>query len=88
VEGLGDEFAPEGLDAGEGTEVPACAFRGGKAGGSHCCHDAGSLFSFAAQAALSAVFRAENQLWPDLLKTSFKCSDSPPTWCRPRIHPW
>jgi hypothetical protein len=86
IERLGEELAPEGFESAQraGMAGDGC----GKRGRCDRCHDAVSLFSFAAFAPLDAVIRAENQLWPDLLKVSFNCCDSQHTLCRYRIHPW
>jgi hypothetical protein len=46
------------------------------------------LFLRSRLAAKNAVYGAENQFWPDLLKDGFNCRDLAHTWCPPRIHPW
>ena len=88
VERPGKELAPEATQLGErACRASAAVRRGGKGCRSDRCHDAGSPFSLAAFAALEAHFGAEVQLWPDLLKDSFNCRDSPHTWYPSRIHP-
>jgi len=86
VERPGDELAPEGAEFGE---RPCCT--AGRRARERCrddgSHDAASVFDrgFAAK---NAVFDAENEFWPDLLKDGFNCRDLTPTWYRSRIHPW
>ena len=83
-----EEMLPESLEFSErrGLSVAAGCL-GGKGRRSDRCHDAASFF-IRGFAAGRAFFCAENEFWPDLLKDSFNCRDSPHTWCPPRIHPW
>jgi hypothetical protein len=45
------------------------------------------LSLLAAYAAQSALFDAEDQLWPDLLKQGFNCRDLARTWYQPGNDP-
>src|SRR6516225_4870826 len=76
VEGGGQDATPIGLEAGGRAGQPgALDRRRRRKGRNDRGHDADSLLLLAALAAVDAIFRVENQLWPDSLKDSFNCPD-------------
>jgi hypothetical protein len=76
IEHFGEELAPECLELGKrGGFASAASDRSGERGGRDGGHDAFSLFSRAAFAALERFFGAENEFWLDLLKDGFNCRD-------------
>jgi hypothetical protein len=76
IEHFLEELTPECLQLGKQAGLAvAVLYRRGERGGRDGGHDAFSLFSRAAFAALERFFGAENEFWPDLLKDGFNCPD-------------
>jgi hypothetical protein len=89
VEGAGEELTPEAANFGEqaGPSVVA-GRRGGKGSRSDRCHNADLLFAGGFRRVRGAFSGGKGDIWPDLLKQGFNCSDPSHTWCRPRNDPW
>jgi hypothetical protein len=87
LERPGEEVTPEGAEFSEGfCRRAAARDRGGQGSRTDRCHDAASAFFIRGFSAKSAVFGAEDEFSPDLLKDGFNCRDSQHIWFRPRIH--
>jgi hypothetical protein len=84
VECPGEELAPEGAEFGDDLRKASAAGCGGGQGRARC-HDTALLFVMRGSRAQNAVFDAENEISPDLLKDGFKCTDLARTWFRSRI---
>jgi hypothetical protein len=76
IEGAGEELAPEGANSSKSMGRLAAVGRGAEGCGREGYHDAPACL-LAAYAAQSALFGAESQLSPDLLKQGFNCRDRP-----------